>query len=206
MRVILKSNTLVLSPETDAEKRDFRSWLEGHHDHVFHLAAGSERGGALHDMGAKADACREPINIVLTAGEPRWRPISNLALTPFELDGRRYASVEGFWQGLKTESAAERKRIAALWGAEAKRAVAGPAPSAFAYEGRTYATGTREHWQLLHRACAAKFAQNAEARAALLATGNRPLTHRVRRDSKIIPGVLMADIWMRVRATLNTAA
>jgi predicted NAD-dependent protein-ADP-ribosyltransferase YbiA (DUF1768 family) len=204
MRVILKSKTLVLSPETEAETRDFQSWLERHRDHVFHLASGSERGGALHDMGVKADACREPINIVLAAGDARWRPISNLALTPFELDGRRYASVEGFWQGLKTESAPERKRIAALWGAEAKRAISGAAPSTFVYDGRTHTTGTHEHWGLMHRACTAKFTHNNEARTALLATGDRPLVHRVRRDSTIIPGALMADIWMRVRATLKT--
>jgi predicted NAD-dependent protein-ADP-ribosyltransferase YbiA (DUF1768 family) len=202
MRVVLKSNTLVLSPETETEKREFQSWLEQHQDHVFHLAAGSKRGGALHDMGVRAEACREPINVVFAMGDARWQPISNLALTPFELHGRRYASVEGFWQGLKTESETERSRIAALWGAEAKRAVTGPGPSTFVYEDRSYATGTHEHWDLMHRACAAKFAQNDEARATLLATGTRPLTHRVKRDSRTIPGALMADIWMRVRTTL----
>jgi hypothetical protein len=36
-----------------------------------------------------------------------------------------------------------------------------------------------------------------------LATGSRPLVHRVRRDSRIIPGDLMAGIWMRIRATLT---
>ena len=55
----------------------------------------------------------------------------------------------------------------------------------------------------MERACRAKFEQNAEARAALLATGERPLTHIVRRDSKSIPGVVMADIWMRIREGLR---
>jgi predicted NAD-dependent protein-ADP-ribosyltransferase YbiA (DUF1768 family) len=54
----------------------------------------------------------------------------------------------------------------------------------------------------MKQACRAKFTQNAEARAALLSTGERPLTHRVRRDSATIPGVIMADIWTRIRATL----
>jgi predicted NAD-dependent protein-ADP-ribosyltransferase YbiA (DUF1768 family) len=52
-------------------------------------------------------------------------------------------------------------------------------------------------------ACRAKFAQNADARAALLDTNERPLTHRVRRDSRTIPGVVMADIWMRIRSELR---
>jgi predicted NAD-dependent protein-ADP-ribosyltransferase YbiA (DUF1768 family) len=203
MRVVLKAGTLVLTPETEAEKNDFRAWLDQHQDHVFHLPAGSERGGALHDMGVRAEACREPINIVFDAADTRWQPISNLALTPFDLHGRRYASIEGFWQSLKCDSETERDRIATLWGPEAKRAAPDPTPSTFVYEGRTYTTGTYDHWGLMREACAAKFTQNEEARAALLATGSRPLVHRVRRDSRIIPGDLMAGIWMRIRATLT---
>jgi predicted NAD-dependent protein-ADP-ribosyltransferase YbiA (DUF1768 family) len=57
----------------------------------------------------------------------------------------------------------------------------------------------------MERACRAKFEQNAEARAALLATGDRPLTHVVRRDSTTIPGVIMAQIWMRIRKRTRSA-
>ena len=62
--------------------------------------------------------------------------------------------------------------------------------------------GTRDHWCLMERACAAKFTQNEVARAALRDTGSRPLEHRLRRDSRTIPGAVMADIWMRLRAKL----
>ena len=55
----------------------------------------------------------------------------------------------------------------------------------------------------MEAACRAKFAQNEVARAALLATGSRPLTHVVRRDSRAIPGVIMASIWMRIRSDLR---
>jgi hypothetical protein len=48
-----------------------------------------------------------------------------------------------------------------------------------------------------------QFDQSAEGRAALLATGGRPLMHVVRRDSKTIPGVIMAQIWMRIRKRLR---
>jgi hypothetical protein len=58
----------------------------------------------------------------------------------------------------------------------------------------------------MEQACRAKFSQNEEARAARLATGWRPRDHVVRRDSKAIPGVIMADIWMRIRAELRSQA
>jgi predicted NAD-dependent protein-ADP-ribosyltransferase YbiA (DUF1768 family) len=51
----------------------------------------------------------------------------------------------------------------------------------------------------MRRACEAKFAQHEGARTALLDTGERWLTHRVRKDSRTIPGAIMADIWMRIR-------
>jgi hypothetical protein len=57
----------------------------------------------------------------------------------------------------------------------------------------------------MEQACRAKFSQNEEARTALLATGRRPLVHRMRRDSRTIPGVIMADIWMRIRDRLREA-
>ena len=41
--------------------------------------------------------------------------------------------------------------------------------------------------------------------AVLLSTGERPLMHRTRRDSRTIPGVVMADIWMRIRDGLKVA-
>jgi predicted NAD-dependent protein-ADP-ribosyltransferase YbiA (DUF1768 family) len=52
-------------------------------------------------------------------------------------------------------------------------------------------------------ACRAKFTQHAGAREALLSTGSRLLTHRTRRDSRTIPGALMADIWMRLRGQIR---
>ncbi|MBS0243478.1 MAG: hypothetical protein JSS20_14970, partial [Proteobacteria bacterium] len=74
------------------------------------------------------------------------------------------------------------------------------------YRGASVPVGTYAHWQLMARACLAKFEQNIDARAALLGTGTRPLEHRVRRDSRTIPGVIMADIWMRIRGQLTTAS
>jgi predicted NAD-dependent protein-ADP-ribosyltransferase YbiA (DUF1768 family) len=207
VRVILKLGHLILSPESEAERAAFAIWREAARGHVFHFDGGSVDGGALRDLGLRAEACREPINVVFDQVEPCWQPISNLAHTPFMLRGMAYASVEGFWQGLKFDGDADRARIAALWGKPAKRAAAAlPERASFDYGGETYAVGGPGHHALMLAACRAKFAQHAGARDALLATGDRPLIHRPRRDSATIPGALMADIWMRLRAGLRSAS
>ena len=204
MRVILKSGIIVLAPENEAELQAFASWKTAFDGHVFRLgAAPSHTSGLLHDLGPQAEACREPINISYSV-EPQWRPISNFALAPFFLDGRHYASTEGFWQGLKFEKESDRRRIAALYGAEAKRAAEPAVPTAHIdYQGRQIAYASQDHWALMHRACQAKFESNAAAREALLSTGQRWLMHRMRRDSCSIPGAIMADIWMQIRDHLR---
>lgn len=55
----------------------------------------------------------------------------------------------------------------------------------------------------MENACQAKFDQNAEARAVLLATDKRPLMHVVRCDSKTIPGVIVAQNCMRIGKRLR---
>jgi predicted NAD-dependent protein-ADP-ribosyltransferase YbiA (DUF1768 family) len=58
----------------------------------------------------------------------------------------------------------------------------------------------------MEKACRAKFTQHAAARDALLSTRGRPLVHQVKRDSRNIPGVIMAAIWTRIRDRLMRAA
>jgi len=95
-------------------------------------------------------------------------------------------------------------RIAALHGSTAKRAAETAEKSeTFEYRGERFQAGRPEHWRLMRMACHAKFTQCAAARSALLSTGTRPLTHTMKRDSDTIPGVIMADIWMRIRARLQ---
>jgi hypothetical protein len=55
----------------------------------------------------------------------------------------------------------------------------------------------------MRRACAAKFTQDDAALAALLSTGTRPPAHRMRRDSRSIPGAMLSQIWMDIRAKLR---
>jgi predicted NAD-dependent protein-ADP-ribosyltransferase YbiA (DUF1768 family) len=200
MRVLLKDNLIVLVPQTAEETAEISAWTSIHEDHAFCLRASPGASAELHDLGPRAEACREPINVVSTSTDPIARTISNFAATPFELDGQRYQSVESFWQGLKFADEADRRRLAALDGPQARDEGETQGYGAtVSYKGETIVVGTSAHWRLMEHACQAKFEQNAEARAALLATGERPLIHVVRRDSATIPGVIMAQIWTRIR-------
>jgi predicted NAD-dependent protein-ADP-ribosyltransferase YbiA (DUF1768 family) len=202
MKTLLQPNDLVLVPEDEAERVALAAWKAGHDGFAFAVIENSGTGATLAALGPRAEACREPINVTSSSPDP-IRLIGNFAATPFELDGERYACVEAFWQSLRF-APAERARIAALAGPVAKQeSEKQPYGSHVVYGGQTIAVGTWDHWQLMRRACAAKFAQNEDARAALLATGGRPLVHRVRRDSRTIPGVIMAEIWMELRERLR---
>lgn len=207
MKVRLKRRLLVVTAETDDERRVIGEWGAQADGEVFALFRQDERTVRLTGLGPRAEACREPIQITSRAKDPAIQLVSNFAHTPFLLDGRQYASVEGFWQGLKFEDPARRVAIAALHGHEARQVrVEAPRIGTVVYGGRTIAAGTADHWDLMLMACRAKFEQHDGARRALLGTGERPLVHRTRRDSRTIPGTIMADIWMRVRNELRAAA
>jgi predicted NAD-dependent protein-ADP-ribosyltransferase YbiA (DUF1768 family) len=197
MRVRLQKDLLVVSPE-ETELETLGDWLRTHGGQVFRLENAGD-AAIFHALGPEDEACRKPINISSRSPMP-LQLASNFAHTPFVLDDRRYASVEGFWQGLKFPQAADRLRLASLYGDEARDSgLLAPAGDAFDYAGRLIRIGTFEHWRLMERACLAKFEQNPAAREALLSTGHRPITHRVEPDSRNIPGVIMAEIWMRIR-------
>ena len=203
MRVLVKDGKFVIVPEgTESIEALCSDWERERAYRAY------RSGGAivLEDVGTFDDAFRVPINVTSMHPDRRIRLISNFAATPFELDGEVYASVEGFWQSLRTTRRADRRLIAGLAGGSARNAgqTLG-APSSFKYEGRVIAWGSPEHWDLMRVACRAKFAQVDEARAALLATRPRPLEHRTRRDSRSIPGIVMAGIWTQLREEFSIA-
>jgi predicted NAD-dependent protein-ADP-ribosyltransferase YbiA (DUF1768 family) len=202
MIVRLRKGMLVVTPE---EGEALADWLDAHAGQVFRLHAIKGGSAMLQAIGPEAEACRVPLNITSRA-PMRLRLISNFAHTPFMLDGVGYESIEGFWQGLKFPDEADRRRLAVLHGAEARDAgYHAPASDSFVFDGQTVRIGTYDHWQLMDKACTAKFAQHAAARDALLSTRNRPLVHEVARDSKNIPGVIVAAIWTRIRERLLQA-
>ena len=202
MKTLLQPGCLVLVPESEPERAALAAWKAAHAGFAFAAVENAGPGTTLTALGPIAEACREPINVTSDSPDP-IRLIANFAPTPFELDGERYACVEAFWQSLRFPPD-QRSRIAALAGPVAKQeSFKQPYGSHIVFAGKAIAVGTFEHWQLMRRACAAKFAQNVDARAALLGTGDRPLIHVVRRDSRTIPGVIMAEIWMQLRTQLR---
>lgn len=203
MTIKVKNGQIILVADTH-ENPALLAALRVFDGHAVSVQVRSDVCLVLEDLGPHAEACREPINVTRNI-DSCYAPISNLYPTPFLLDDEAYGSVEGFWQSLKHESPTRRREVAALSGTTAKKAAGNPTLSAtFVYLGQTVRTGTYEHWELMQRACEAKFSQNERARRALLATGNRPLTHIVRGDSRTIPGVIMASIWMRIRREIQS--
>ena len=181
MKILLRADRLVLIPESDEDRAALSSWCDGHENFAFAMEPNSGTGVSLIALGLRPEACREPINVTSTSPEP-IRLIGNFAPTPFMLDGARYACVEAFWQSLRFQPP-ERALIAALDGAEAKRAgAAKPYGAHVSYGDRSVPVGAYEHWQLMRRACRAKFEPNADTRAALLATGAPSRPHRSARQ------------------------
>ena len=205
MRTILKSDVLVVIPESRGEIDAIASWKLGREGYVLSLNQNAGEGLVVKFLGPREEVCREPINVTSRHPDLQIQLISNFATTPFALDGRIYASVEGFWQSLKFKNPRDRERVAAMNGSEAKRAGGEIEYDAnIEYEGDVIPVGQWQHWRLMERACEAKFTQCWESRSALLATGERPLQHKVRKDSRTIPGAIMAEIWMSRRAKLQS--
>ncbi len=125
--------------------------------------------------------------------------LSNFAPTPFEFHGKRYASVEGFWQMMKYPEGADdsrsaasgvewkytRDQVAAMTGFDAKHA--GDLGEAnmkklgiawVSFEGKHFeyrSEKREEHYQLIVAAMREKLRQNPEVKQVLLETGNLAL-------------------------------
>ena len=193
--------SLVLIPETARDRQDLSFWkvaLAGHF-----LAQRKAPGDAL--VLEDAGPLEEPLNVLSTGTDANARLISNLAETPFRLDGREYRSVESFWQGLKFEKQEDRDRIASMDGRQARREGQRRGYRDYTtYAGKHARVGSPGQWLCMIGAALAKFSQNEEARNAILATGERKLTHVVKSHaSTAIPGAVMAGIWTWIRVCLR---
>jgi predicted NAD-dependent protein-ADP-ribosyltransferase YbiA (DUF1768 family) len=155
--------------------------------------------------------------------------LSNFAATPFTFRGKRYASVEGFWQmmlypegpGDPRAKARDvtwphtREEVAAMTAFEAKDA------GTFAeekmrktgigwvtFEGRRmpYRSATKgEHYRLIVEAMRAKLEQNPRVREILLSTGDLVLIPDHIEEANAPPEWRYCQIWMELRAELRKA-
>ena len=202
MKIQEAEGRIVLLPETDSELQLIASMVEANENLIFQLQRTQESISFV-NLGAKEDACNIAINILYSSESDTAKLISNLGHTPFLMDDMQFESVEAFWQGLKFE-AHERADIAKMFGKEAKKMGSRVKYKKYvSYKGQKIRVGAPEHWELMNRACLHKFTQNQFAQKALLETGIRPLYHKPRRDSKTIPGPIMAGIWMDIRSKLR---
>lgn len=152
--------------------------------------------------------------------------LSNFTRAPFTFRGRRYESLEGFWQAMKYPEGPDdprnaegttwkltREQVAGLVAFEAH--AAGKAAEEnmkklgiewVSFEGERIAykgEGKARHLELIEAATRAKLEQNPEVKQVLLATGDLVLEpdHHQRPDDP--PAWRYYEIWMRLRAELR---
>ena len=153
--------------------------------------------------------------------------LSNFAATPFEMGGKRYASVEGFWQmmlypeGGTDERAKDKRvtwkytrdRVAQMTAFEAKSAgtLAEENMKTLGIDWVTY-KGKRfpyrsarpgEHYKLIVAAMRAKLEQNPEVKRILLATGDLILKPDHHGEESPPPEWKYYEIWMQLRKELQ---
>ncbi len=152
--------------------------------------------------------------------------LSNFAATPFEFHGKRYPSLEGFWQMMKYPEGPSDLRalnksiewkhtceeVAQMTAFEAK--AAGDLASAnmknikidwVTFEGKRipyWINQKGEHYNLIVAAMRAKIEQNPEVRRVLLATGDLKLLADHHQDPKNPPAWFYNHILMEIRDEL----
>jgi predicted NAD-dependent protein-ADP-ribosyltransferase YbiA (DUF1768 family) len=152
--------------------------------------------------------------------------LSNFAATPFTYRGRRYASVEGFWQMMLYPEGARdpriepgivwphtRDQVAEMTAFEAKDAGTAAEENMsklgidwVTFESRRmpYRSMVKgEHYRLIVAAMRAKMEQNSRVREILVATGNLILRPDHIEEPNPPPEWLYFKIWMEIRSELK---
>ena len=156
--------------------------------------------------------------------------LSNFAATPFELYGKRYASVEGFWQIMLYPEGPDdprakakgiewkytRDQVAQMTAFEAKAAgtlaeenMAKMGIDWCTFEGKRfpYRSATPgEHYRLIVEAMRAKIDQNPEVKRILLETSDLILKPDHHSEENPPPEWLYCYIWMQIRSELQKPA
>lgn len=154
----------------------------------------------------------KPLNCSGSSHEEIGQWLSNPTLSPFIIDGVRFASVEAFYIVIRTADASRHEAIAELHGRKAKntgknlqkklRATRG------SWQGCEFELGSDDHHRLLKRAIREKLLQNPEMLTAFLATAPRPIVHDTGfPESRFtqLPAEKFARILMDLRDELNVS-
>ncbi len=154
--------------------------------------------------------------------------LSNFAPTPFVLHGRRYASLEGFWQMMLYPEGSDdprarfpglnwrftREQVAAMAsfaakdaGTAAEQNMARMGIEWVSFEGRRFPyrpDRPGEHYALIVAAMKEKVRQNPEVRTVLLATGDLVLRPDHHEEANARDAWRYCTILMEIRAELRT--
>ncbi|MDQ5934632.1 MAG: hypothetical protein QG574_1938 [Cyanobacteriota bacterium erpe_2018_sw_21hr_WHONDRS-SW48-000092_B_bin.40] len=125
-----------------------------------------------------------PINCASCSDEEVGRQMSNFAHTPFVFRGREYASVEGFYQGIKFPEEEKRIKIAAMHGVYARSAGKKAKTKQTTFDGQTFMMGSPEHHAVMKEAIRCKMEQHPEITKAFVATRPRPIIHDTGRPAR----------------------
>lgn len=154
--------------------------------------------------------------------------LSNFAATPFKFRGKRYASLEGFWQMMLYPEGARdprvtfpdvvwkytREEVAQMTAFEAK--AAGTLAEAnmkvmgitwVTFEGKKFeyrAATPGEHYRLIVAAMWEKVKQNPNVKKVLLSTGNLILKPDHYGEQNSPPEWKYYEVWMQIRKTITT--
>ena len=153
--------------------------------------------------------------------------LSNFAATPFTFHGKRYASLEGFWQMMKYPEgpadpranfpditwACTRAQVSQMTGFEAKHAgdlgernMQAMGITWVSFEGRQFAYKPKvpgEHYRLIVEATREKVRQNPEVRRVLLATGDLVLKPDHHQEGDAPAAWRYYDILTQIRTELQ---
>ena len=153
--------------------------------------------------------------------------LSNFAATPFTYRGKRYASIEGFWQFMKYPEGPDdpratfpgihwdytRDEVAAMTGFEAKRAGDKAGENMrriginwISFEGERIAykdEGRQRHYQLIEDVTREKVRAHTNVRDLLLSTGDLVLRPDHNQESDATPAYRYFDIYMKIRGELQ---
>lgn len=152
---------------------------------------------------------------------------SNLAPLGFVLDGIKYGSVEGLWQGMKYPENSKDARLAdpsvvwpftreqvyAMSGFDSK--AAGDLANAnmkklginwITYQGQKIeykSLGIERHYQIILEASRAKIVQNDDLKKLLISTGNLKLLPDHQQQVNPPPAYLYHEIYMKIRSDIK---
>ena len=153
--------------------------------------------------------------------------LSNFAATPFTFHGKRYASMEGFWQMMKFPEGPDdpratfpglqwqctREQVSQMVGFEAKKAgtladqnMRKMGITWVTFEGKQIEYKPRvpgEHYRLIVEATREKVRQNSEVKRVLLSTGDLVLKPDHHQDPDAAAAWRYYDILMQIRKELK---